>query len=115
MNSSIFQDIGFWAILSFGTIIVIAIISFTLVAIVGYRKDAEHMSMAMTIIFQGGNSLRIATVVLIILTTTTLAILDILKENGIVAILSAIVGYVLGSMEKVKDIPASSQSRSADS
>ena len=64
-----------------------------------YKQDSENATEALKFFFEGGNALRIATVLVIIGTAAVLALADKLSE-GVLALMSGIAGYVLGGISR---------------
>jgi len=103
------MDIKLIVILSLTSIIIVALLAFGIVGNSAFKKTEKGAAKSFGMLFQRGNFLKLATVILVIVAVIFLALLDILKENGVIAILSGVAGYVLGGLEK-----NSSQSISED-
>lgn len=86
----------------YGTIIIVclAIIVFGIVAVIAFWRTKSGAAKSFGLLFQRGNFLRIATVILVIVATIFLAALGKIPENGAIAILSGVAGYVLGGLER---------------
>lgn len=81
------------------TLLFTALILSAIAAIVAVRKSPEVASESLKEFFNGGNALKILTVFAVLVTATYLALASQLTE-AVVALLSSVVGYVLGSMKK---------------
>lgn len=82
----------------------LGIIGATVVSVTAFIKDADSTGKTYRTILQGGNALRILTVFVVILSVVSLALIDKLNQ-GVIAILSAVVGYVLGGWQTQKILP----------
>lgn len=83
---------GLWA---FGIIAV----GFTSLGIVAFLKT-ENSAGSFSKLFEGLQILKMATVMLVIVATTYLALFGIIDSTGTVGIFSGVAGYVLGGLEK---------------
>ncbi len=92
---------------SISAIILLSITVFGVMGSIAFSKTGKGAAKSFGLMFQRGNFLRIATVVLIVVAVIFLAVTGFIKENGIVAILSGVAGYVLGGLEKDKPKPES--------
>ena len=91
-------EIGLYALIAFG----IFAAALTIGAIVIF-KDHNLSGDSLALIVQRSEIPKLATVILIILTVTLLALLKIVAAEAVVAILSGIAGYVLGGKSKERD------------
>lgn len=69
--------------------------------IIAIRKVNPNHSRSLTILFEHTHFLKLATVLVVIISATFLQIEDKLSE-GIIGILGGIVGYVLGGLNTTK-------------
>ena len=60
--------------------------------------------MTFAVILQGGNFIRIATVILVVLGTIYVSVIGIVGGDGVIAIFGSIIGDVLGGMERAKKV-----------
>ena len=79
---------------------IIVIVSLTSVMITALIRVEKGHSTQLRLIFQGTQFLKLATVLVIIISATYLAIAD--KLEGIVGILSGVAGFVLGGLRDKK-------------
>lgn len=87
-------------IISITAIILFGITVFGIVGYMAFKKTDKGAAKSFSLLSQRGNFLKIATVIFVVIATIFLALVDIIKENGVIAILSGVVGYVLGGLEK---------------
>ena len=80
---------------------IIVIVSLTSVMITALIRVEKGHSTQLRLIFQGTQFLKLATVLVIIISATYLAIADKL-DQGIVVILSGVAGFVLGGLRDKK-------------
>jgi fatty acid desaturase len=83
---------GLWAfaVIAFG---------FTSLGIVAFRKT-ENSAGSFSKLFERLQILKMATVMLVIVATTYLALFGVIDSTGTVGIFSGVAGYVLGGLEK---------------
>ena len=77
-----------------------AIICFSSVCKKAFEKDTQSTATSFGQILKGGNFLKIATVFIVSLDVTFLALAEKINSHAVIAIFSSIIGYVLGSLEK---------------
>ena len=87
-------------IISITAIILVGIIVFGIVGYMAFKKTDKGGAKSFSMLFHRGNFLKIATVIFVAVATIFLALVDIIKENGVIAILSGVAGYVLGGLER---------------
>ena len=90
-----------WEIGGLVSIIGIAVIAVSVVAIIRLKRENPQHKSDLFAFLQEANGLRILTVFTVILAALFLAITGNLTE-GATALLSSIAGYVLGSMKREK-------------
>lgn len=88
-------------IFAFSVVCSICVVSATVALVVMFKHNAEQAAIVTKAFFEGGNALRIATVLVIVGTAAVLALTNALSE-GVLALMSAIAGYVLGGISKAK-------------
>jgi len=86
------STLGLWA---FG----ILAIGFTSLGIVAFLKT-ENSAGSFSKLFERLQNLKMATVMLVIIATTYLALFGVIDSTGAVGIFSGVAGYVLGGLEK---------------
>ncbi len=84
-------------------IVVLVTLIFGVMGCIAFARTEKGSAKSFGLMFQRGNFLRIATVIMVVLAVLFLGLVDILKENGIISILSGIAGYVLGGLDRNKD------------
>lgn len=92
-------DLAKFSLISFVIVSVLCVLVGGVVLGIAFWKDPRQATEAVKAFFEGGNALRIATVLVILGTTTVLAFADKLSE-GILALMSGIAGYVLGGLTR---------------
>ncbi len=65
-----------------------------------FYRTTQRGGKSFGMMLERGNFLRIATVILVVLAVLMLALFDIIGENSIIGILSGVVGYVLGGLDR---------------
>lgn len=83
-------------------IVILATLAFGIMGCIAFCRTEKGSAKSFGLMFQRGNFLRIATVIMVVLAVLFLGLMDIIKENGIIGILSGIAGYVLGGLERTK-------------
>jgi hypothetical protein len=86
-------------IVSIAIVVGLGLVGFFLVSYISFRKDNRIASEYLTRVFVGGSALHLLTVLAVILSATVLSLAGKL-EQGIVALLSGIAGYVLGGLRE---------------
>jgi hypothetical protein len=95
------STLGLWAL-------GILAVGFTSLGVVAYLKT-ENSAGSFSKLFERLQILKMATVMLIIIATTYLALFGVIDSTGAVGIFSGIAGYVLGGLEKKSaEVPPSS-------
>lgn len=89
-------------IYSISAILMLSILIFGIMGSIAFWKTEKGAAKSFGLMFQRGNFLRISTVVLVVVAVIFLGTIGTIQENGIVAILSGVAGYVLGGMERTK-------------
>jgi Ca2+/Na+ antiporter len=84
-------------------IVVLVTLIFGVMGCIAFARTEKGSAKSFGLMFQRGNFLRIATVIMIVLSVLFLSLMDILKENGIISLFSGIAGYVLGGLDRNKD------------
>lgn len=79
-------------------IFIVALVVFAAVAKAAFQSQRPGAPTSLGLLFQRSDSLRLATVIIVVLAVVYLAIVDKLND-GAIAILSGIVGYVLGTSQ----------------
>ena len=100
-DSIVNNDLSQLAIYMLTGVLVVLIVSACVVLGFAVRKDAVAVSKSMNEFFSNNNTLKLFTVVCILISATFLALVGQLS-NGIIALLSSISGYVLGSLQSEK-------------
>lgn len=94
-------------ILSLGKLLLFAIgivtAGFTILGSVAFWRTRSGGARSFTLLLQRGNALRLLTVITIVIAVALLALIGILDGSAAAAILSSIVGYVLGGLERDKE------------
>ena len=90
-----------WVIICITTIVVAAIIGFTVVGGIAFSKVERGAGKSFGLLFQRGNFLRITTVVLVVVAAAFLALAGRLND-GVVALLSGVAGMALGGLDKMR-------------
>ena len=85
---------------SLSLISITAIIGFTIICRKAFERDTASTANSFGLILKGGNFLRIVTVIVLALGTIFLALAEKIPSQGVIAIFSSMIGYVLGSLEK---------------
>jgi hypothetical protein len=86
-----------WAIIAIAVVISIGLIGLFAVSYVSFSRDSEVASRYLTRVFGTGSALHLLTVLAVILSATVLSLAGQLQD-GAVALLSGIAGYVLGAL-----------------
>ncbi|MCC7300196.1 MAG: hypothetical protein IT583_03865 [Verrucomicrobia bacterium] len=94
------MDIKLATLLCTTGIIALTTIVFGIIGMIAFYKAQAGQAKSFGLLFRRGNFLRLATVIMVIIAVIFLGLLDIIKENGIIGILSGIAGYVLGGMDQ---------------
>jgi polyferredoxin len=84
-------------------IVVLTTVMFGVMGWIAFYRSEKGQARSFGLMFKRGNFLRIATVIMVVLVVLFLGLMDIIKENGIIGILSGIAGYVLGGLEHHKE------------
>jgi hypothetical protein len=88
------------AVLIYTTVIVsIAIIVFGIVAAIIFLGPRRETARSFGQMFQTGNVLRFATLIIVAILASFLSLVDQLS-NGAVAILAGVAGFILGNLER---------------
>jgi photosystem II stability/assembly factor-like uncharacterized protein len=90
-------ELATFALLVFATVCAICVVTGGIAFAIAFRKHPTQATLAIKAFFEGGNALRVATVFGVLGTTTVLLFADKLTE-GALALMSGIVGYVLGGL-----------------
>lgn len=96
------MDIKLLIICSITLILLAGLITFGIIANIAFKKTEQGAAGTFTKMFSRGNFLSIFTVILIITATIYLSLVDVIKSEGAVTLLSGIAGYVLGNLSKNK-------------
>src|SRR5947208_2938005 len=83
-----------YALLALGMLL----LSVTILGVVAFWRAREGTDRSFTMLFERSSYLKVFTVLTVAMSAVLLALLGIIKENGIVAILSGVVGYVFGNL-----------------
>ena len=94
-------DISIIVIYALTAVLLFALFSSTLAAIFAIRKSPEIASKSLKEFFSDGNAVKILTVFAVLVAATYLSLAGQLSES-MIALLSSIAGYVLGSLKKDK-------------
>ncbi len=86
------------AIYALSGVLMVAIAVSGIAAFCAIRKAPEVASESLKEFFNGGNALKILTVLSVLITSAFLALVGQLSE-GAIALLSSISGYILGTMQ----------------
>jgi hypothetical protein len=92
-------DLAKFALAVFAIVCAVCIVVGGVAFAVAFRKDPGKAAESVRALFEGGNVLRVATVFGVLGTTTVLLFADKLTE-GALALMSGIVGYVLGGLHR---------------
>ena len=84
-------------IIAIAIVMSIGLIGLFTVSYVSFNEDSKVASEYLTVVFGAGSALQLLTVLAVILSATVLALAGQLQE-GTIALLSGIAGYVLGSI-----------------
>ncbi|MBP6534129.1 MAG: hypothetical protein KA218_03630 [Arenimonas sp.] len=88
-------------------------VGFTSLGIVAFLRT-ENPAGSFSKLFERLQILKMATVMLVIITTTYLSLFGIIDSTGAVGIFSGVAGYVLGGLEKKPaDTPAAAEPEAA--
>jgi len=109
MTPEVVIQLGWLAFLS----IAIGIISIAVIGGIAFWKS-ENPAGSFTKLFERAQSLKMVTVLLIVLSVLILALLGKLDQSGAIGVLSGIAGYVLGGLEKGASDGSSGSTRSTD-
>ena len=104
-------DLAKFALAVFAVVCAVCIVVGGVAFAVAFRKDPGKAEASVRALFEGGNLLRVATVFGVLGTTTVLLFADKLTE-GALALMSGIVGYVLGGLHRGPEAGRSSRSSS---
>lgn len=102
MEQSIDPELVKVAIYSISAIFIAGFLVFAVVGGIAFSKVTKGAGKSFGLLFERGNFLRISTVMFVVLAVILLSILGVLNE-GAVAVLSGVAGYVLGGLEKDKN------------
>ncbi|HEX7314366.1 MAG TPA: hypothetical protein VF297_10610 [Pyrinomonadaceae bacterium] len=97
MNNDIY---GLARLVVIGIGIVIA--SFTIIGAIAFWRTKQGAAEIFSRLFERSDAIRVLTVGGIVIAATFLALVGIIKESAVVAILSGIAGYVLGGTQRSK-------------
>ena len=86
-----------WAIVAIAVVLSIGLIGLFTVSYVSFSRDSKVASEYLTRVFGAGTALYLLTVLAVILSATVLALAGQLQD-GAIALLSGIAGYVLGAI-----------------
>lgn len=86
-----------WLLIAYTLIIIAVIIGVTRVFTKAFAKDTGSFSRSFTKLLGGGIGLRLATVFIVLQTAFFLKLIDKLDE-GVLALLTSVAGYVLGGL-----------------
>ena len=86
-----------WAIVAIAVVLATGLLGLFAVSYVSFSRDNKVASEYLTPVFGAGSALQLLTVLSVILSATVLALAGQLQD-GAVALLSGIAGYVLGSI-----------------
>ena len=84
-------------------IVVLATAAFGIMGCIAFARSEKGQARSFGLMFKRGNFLRVATVIMVVLAVLFLGLMDTIKENGIIGILSGIAGYVLGGLERTRE------------
>jgi len=87
------------ALYAISAIFVAGFLAFAVIGGIAFSKVTKGAGKSFGLLFQRGNFLRIATVMFVVLAVIFLSLLGGLNE-GAVAVLSGVAGYVLGGLER---------------
>lgn len=104
-------DLARWIVIAITTIIVAAILGFTIVGGVAFSKVEKGAGRSFGLLFQRGNFLRITTVVIVVVAALFLALAGTLNE-GAAALLSGVAGMALGGLDRAKADETNERSQS---
>ena len=96
------MDLKLTVIICFTGIVCLSILTFGVIGAIAFKRAQRGAAKSFGLMFQRGNFLRIATVVLVVVAVVFLALLDVIEENGVIGILGGVAGYVLGGLERGK-------------
>lgn len=85
---------------AFAGVIVVALVAFAIVGGIAFSKVERGAGKSFGLLFSRGNFLRISTVVFCIFAVVVLAFAGKLSDGSVAAVLSGIVGFVLGGVSK---------------
>jgi hypothetical protein len=91
-----------------GGLIALGIICFLLLGFRAFKRDQQGTAKSFGLMFQRGNFLHLVTVLLVVACTTFLGLAEVIKDSGIISVLSGVAGYVLGGMKASKGAELSS-------
>ena len=102
MEQAIDPELVKVAIYSISAIFIAGFLAFAVVGGIAFSKVTKGAGKSFGLLFERGNFLRISTVMCVVLAVILLSVLGVLNE-GAVAVLSGVAGYVLGGLEKDKN------------
>ena len=94
------MDIKMTTIVCITGIVCLTTLMFGGIGIVAFYRSKSGQAKSFGLLFRRGNFLRLSTVMMVVIAVVFLGLQDIIKENGIVGILSGVAGYVLGGMDQ---------------
>jgi hypothetical protein len=80
----------------------IVVAGFAIVGGIAFWRTPTGSAKTFSLLLQGGNALRMITVILIVVVATLLALIGKIEGAAVVGIVSGIVGYVLAGLERSK-------------
>ena len=92
-----------WILISFDLTTIFLGLGFLLIGKTAFSKTETGAAKSFRLLLKDSKFLQMTTVVLVINAAFTLALLKYISGEAIIAILSAIVGYVLGGMHAKKN------------
>ncbi|MFZ3384696.1 MAG: hypothetical protein WA144_12290 [Candidatus Methanoperedens sp.] len=78
-------------------------VGFCIVGGIAFYNTQQGTAKTFSLLIQRANALRLITVFSIVMVSALLALTGIIDGNGVIAILSGIVGYVLGGIQRSKE------------
>jgi hypothetical protein len=90
-------DIAQFALVIYGAVFALACVAIAILLAVFFWKDPSATTAVIKTFYDGGNGLRIVTVVAVLATATVLAFGGHLSE-GVLSLLSGVAGFVLGGL-----------------
>ena len=92
-------DLAKFGIVVFAIVCALCVAVGGIVLAIAFRKDPKEATETVRTFFEGGNALRVATVLAVLGTITVLSFASKLTE-GVLTLMSGIVGYVLGGLHR---------------